>query len=127
MYNKDVFKERVMKTQSAMQAASRGKLEPTIENKIISELSGIYLTMADKYEQAVNDGSDFPVLRAVTGKPKEHQMVYALQDLIERMELDFTLKLVNSVKHDLTKEVEIGKIQIAFLDSMRRNLHEASN
>jgi hypothetical protein len=125
MYNKDVFKERVQRTQNEMKAASRGKLTPLVENKIIDELSKIYLTMADKFDQAAQGGSNFPIMDRLAEHPTEQRAYYAMKDLIERMELDFTQKFVLNVKHDIEKDIEISKIQISFLDSVRRHLNGA--
>lgn len=125
MFNKDIFKERIKKAQSDMKSFSRGKLDSTIEGKIIDSLSDIYFTMADKYTDAAEKGTNAPALVEVADHPQEDRAYFALKNLIEKMELDFTQKLVNSFKHDVTNEVEIGKIQIAFLDHVRRSLHGA--
>ncbi|MDG0816478.1 hypothetical protein [Bdellovibrio svalbardensis] len=125
MFNKDVFKERIKKVQTDMKSFSRGKLDSTVEGKIIDSLSNIYLTMADKYADAVRSGVNFPALAEVEDHPQEDRAYFALKNLLEKMELDFTQKLVTSFKHDVTNEVEIGKIQIAFLDHVRRSLHGA--
>ncbi len=125
MYNKDVFKERVQRTQNEMKAASRGKLTPLVENKIIDELSKIYLTMADRFDQAAQAGTNLPALEQFSDHPSEQRAFYAMADLIDRMELDFTQKFALNVKHDLEKEIEISKIQISFLDSVRRHLNGA--
>ncbi|WP_413581254.1 hypothetical protein [Bdellovibrio sp. HCB288] len=125
MFNKDVFKERIKKVQNDMKSFSRGKLDSAVEGKVIDSLSNIYLTMADKYVDAVENGINFPALTEIEDCPQEDRAYFALQNLLEKMELDFTQKLVNSFKHDVTNEVEVGKIQIAFLDHVRRSLHGA--
>ncbi|MFM6927044.1 MAG: hypothetical protein ACKOX6_01195 [Bdellovibrio sp.] len=125
MFNKDIFKNRIKEIQDEMKSFSRGELSSHVENQIIDELSGIYLTMADKYDDAAKSGSNFPAQPGISAHPSEHRAYFAMGDLIERMELDFTQKFVNSFKHDITNEVEIGKIQIAFLDQVRRSLQGA--
>lgn len=125
MFNKDLFKERIAKTQTEMKAFCRGELTAPVESSVIDELSKIYLTMADKFHDAALAGIELPILTRFASHPQDERAFYALEDLLERMELDFTLKFVNSVKHDMTKEIEVGKIQIAFLDSVRRSLHGA--
>ena len=125
MFNKDIFKERIKKIQSEMKSFSRGKLDSKVENNVIDELSNIYLMMADKYDSAAKDGSNFPAMTRVAAHPQEDRAYFAMEELIEKMELDFTQKFATSVKHDVTNEVEIGKIKIAFLDGVRRSLHGA--
>ncbi len=61
--------------------------------------------------RVATDGSDLPAMRRV----------------IERMELDFTQKFVMNFKHDIEKDVEIGKIQISFLDSVGSITHRLNN
>lgn len=125
MFNKDVFKERIKKTQTEMKSFSRGILDSTVESKIIDSLSDIYLKMADRYDDAAKNGTNFPAMTEVAEHPQEDRAYFAMENLIEKMELDFTQKLVTSFKHDVTNEIEIGKIQIAFLDHVRRSLHGA--
>ena len=77
------------------------------------------------FTQAAADGSDFPAMRRVANHPPEQRAYWAMLELIERMELDFTQKFVMNFQHDIEKDVEIGKIQISFLDSVRRALNGA--
>ncbi|MEK2690584.1 hypothetical protein [Bdellovibrio sp. GT3] len=121
MFNKDVFKNNIQKIQTEMKTSFRGEIDSKIESRVIDELSKIFLTVADNFATLAEKG--FPSQPALAIYPQEQRAFYALQDLIERMELDFTQKFVMNVKHDLEKEIEIGKIQISFLDSVRRNLN----
>ncbi|MBO9665734.1 MAG: hypothetical protein J7501_02850 [Bdellovibrio sp.] len=125
MFNKDVFKERIKKVQTDMKSFSREILDSKVEGRIIDSLSDIYLTMADKYVDAVKNGVNLPALVEIEDHPEEDRAYFVLKNLLEKMELDFTQKLVMSFKHDVTNEIEIGKIQIAFLDHVRRSLHGA--
>ncbi|WP_413587324.1 hypothetical protein [Bdellovibrio sp. HCB274] len=125
MFNKEVFKNHITKTQKDMTSSYRGKIDTHVEKHVINGLSEIYLTMADRYAQAAAEGADLPVFQQFADQPKEQHAYLAMQDLIERMELDFTQKLVLNVKHDIEKDIEICKIQISFLDSVRRHLNGA--
>lgn len=60
--------------------------------------------------------------RSVLVKDK---VFFALEDLLDRMELDFSQKFVKDFTHGLDKEIEIGRIKISFLDGVRRSLHMA--
>lgn len=123
MYNKEVFKNYIEHIYRDMSASCRGELTEIIEKQTLKELSDIYLTMAERYDIAAKEGSSFAAQPGVGNHPQEHRSYYALLDLMERMELDFTQKFALNVKHDLEKEIEIGKIQISFLDRVRRHLH----
>lgn len=125
MFNKDVFEINIQKTQKEMKSSLREKIDPKIESRVIDELTNIFLTVAKNFTRAAEDGSDLPAMRRVAHHPKEQRAYWAMLDLLERMELDFTQKFVMNVKHDIEKDVEIGKIQISFLDSMRRALNSA--
>lgn len=125
MFKNDVFKEKINGLQSGMKNSLRGEIASKIENSVIDELGGIYLTMVDRYTHDVKAGSQFQAQPDVMKYPENERVYQALLDLLERMELDFTRKLVMDFKHDLSKEIEIGKIKISFLDGVRRGLHSA--
>lgn len=125
MFKDDVFKEKISGLQAGMKTCLRGELDSKIENSVIDELGGIYLTMVDRYAQNVKAGSAFQAQPEVMKYPESERVYQALLDLLERMELDFTQKFVMDFKHDLSKEIEIGKIKISFLDGVRRSLHSA--
>lgn len=125
MFNKDVFKNSIEKTQTEMKSYFREEIDSKIESQVIDELTSIFLTVAENFTQAAANGSDFPAMQRVANHPHEQRAYWAMRELIERMELDFTQKLVMNFKHDIEKDVEIGKIQISFLDSVRRALNGA--
>ena len=125
MLNKDVFKNSIKKTQAEMKSYLREELDSKIESQVIDELSNIFLTVVENFTQAAADGRDLPIMRKLADHPQEQRAYWAMLDLIERMELDFTQKFVMNVQHDIEKDVEIGKIQISFLDSVRRALNGA--
>ena len=125
MLNKDVFKNSIKKTQTEMKSYLREELDSKIESQVIDELSNIFLTVVENFTKAATDGSDLPIMRKLADRPQEQRAYWAMLDLIERMELDFTQKFVMNVQHDIEKDVEIGKIQISFLDSVRRALNGA--
>lgn len=125
MFNIEIFKDKTKELQGTMKIALRGKLDEKIEIKIIDEFSEIYLTMTDKYSDGVQSGSQFPALQRVAKHPEEERVYLALLDLLEKMELDFSQKFAMDLKHDLEKEIEIGKIKLSFLDGIRRRLNFA--
>lgn len=125
MFNKDVFKDRIQKIQTEMKSSLREEIDSKIEYGVIDGLTNIFMTMTEKFALAAADESDLPVMQKVAQYPKEQRAYWAMLDLVERMELDFTQKFVMNVKHDIEKDVEIGKIQISFLDSVRRALNGA--
>lgn len=125
MFNKDVFTNSIKKIQTETKSDFREKIDPKIESQIIDELTNIFLTVAENFTQAAANGSDFPAMRRVADHPPEQRAYWAMLELIERMELDFTQKFVMNFKHDIEKDIEIGKIQISFLDSVRRALNGA--
>jgi hypothetical protein len=125
MFNKDVFKDSIKKNQTEMKSYFRGELDSTVEGRVIDELTNIFLTVAENFAQAAANGSDFPAMQRVANHPQEQRAYWAMLELIERMELDFTQKLVMNFQHEIKKDVEIGKIQISFLDSVRRLLNGA--
>lgn len=125
MFNIELFKNKTKELQSIMKIALRGKLDEKIEIKIIDEFSEIYLTMVDKYSDGVQSGSNLPALQRVAKYPEEERVYQALLDLLEKMELDFSQKFAMDLKHDLDKEIEIGKIKLSFLDGIRRSLNFA--
>ena len=125
MFNKDVFKNSIKKTQAEMKSYFREEIDSKIESRVIDELTNIFLTVAENFTQAAADGSDLPAMRRVANHPQEQRAYWAMLELIERMELDFTQKFVMNFQHDIEKDVEIGKIQISFLDSVRRALNGA--
>jgi hypothetical protein len=81
--------------------------------------------MTDKYSNGVRSGNPFPALQRVAEHPKEEHVYLALLDLLEKMEFDFSNKFAMDLKHDLEKEIELGKIKLSFLDGVRRNLNFA--
>lgn len=109
MFNTQEFKTKIAKMAGGMKSSTRGILPAEIEVKIISELEAIFLKVSERMARSV------PNVHGLKGKE-------AMQDLIERMERDFSLRLAKDVQHDLQRDVEIGKIKIAFLDSVRRAL-----
>lgn len=125
MFNTEIFKNKTKELQSIMKIALRGKLDEKIEIKIIDEFSEIYLNMVDKYSDGVQSGSNLPALQRVAKYPEGERVYQALLDLLERMELDFSQKFAMDLKHDLEKEIEIGKIKLSFLDGIRRRLNFA--
>ncbi|WP_413290059.1 hypothetical protein [Bdellovibrio sp. HCB337] len=125
MFNSEVFKSKTKELQAIMKIALRGKLDEKIEIKIIDEFSEIYLTMTDKYSDGVQSGKNLPALQRFAESPEGERVYLALLDLLERMELDFSQKFAMDLKHDLEKEIEIGKIKLSFLDGIRRRLHFA--
>ncbi|MNK95191.1 hypothetical protein D3C87_1154170 [compost metagenome] len=125
MFNKDVFKNSIKKTQTEMKSYFREELDSKIESQVIDELTSIFLKVAENFTQAAANGSDFPAMQRVANHPQEQRAYWAMLELIERMELDFTQKFVMNFQHDIQKDVEIGKIQISFLDSVRRALNGA--
>lgn len=125
MFNIEIFKDKTKELQCTMKISLRGKLNENIEMKIIDEFSEIYLTMVDKYSDAVQSGKNIPATQRLAQYPKEERVYLTLLDLLEKMELDFSQKFAMDLKHDLEKEVEIGKIKIAFLDGIRRGLNFA--
>ena len=108
MFNTQEFKSKIETMAGAMKGHGRGQLPADIESKIITELESIYLKMAERVAQ--------PNVRGLVGRD-------ALKDLIERMELDFSRKLAMDIQHDVQRDIEIGKIKIAFLDGVRRALN----
>jgi hypothetical protein len=125
MFNKDAFTNSIKKTQTEMKSHFREELDSKIEGRVIDELANIFMTVTENYTQMAADGSDVPVMRSVANHPQEQRVYWAMLKLIGRMELDFTQKLVMNFQHDIKKDIEIGKIQISFLDSMRRALNGA--
>lgn len=125
MFNLELFKNKTKELQSIMKIAIRGNLDEKIEVKIIDEFSEIYLAMADKYSEGVRSGKNFPALQRVAKSPEGERVYLALLDLLNRMELDFSQKFAMDLKHDLEKEIEIGKIKLSFLDGIRRRLNFA--
>jgi len=125
MFNTEIFKDKIRELESGMKISLRGKLNQNIEINIINEFSEIYLTMADKYSDAIQSDKNIPVMQRVAQYPKEDRVYLALLDLLEKMELDFSQKFAMDLKHDLEKEIEIGKIKIAFLDGIRRSMNFA--
>ena len=123
MFNTELFKNETKDLQSIMKTALRGKLDEKIEIKIIDELSEIYLTMAEKYSNGIQSGSNLPALQRVAKYPEAERVYQALLDLLEKMELDFSQKFAMDLKHDLEKEIEVGKIKLSFLDGIRRRLN----
>lgn len=110
MFNTQEFKSKIQTMAGFMKSTGRGELPADIEVKIISELESIYLRMAEKFAQPQ------PTVHGLTGAA-------AMADLIERMECDFSMKLAKDIQHDVRRDVEIGKIKIAFLDGVRRALN----
>lgn len=125
MFNKDVFKGRIQKIQTEMKSSLREEIDSKVECGVIDGLTNIFMNVAEKFALAAVDESDLPAMQKVALHPKEQRAYWAMLDLVERMELDFTQKFVMNVKHDIEKDVEIGKIQISFLDSVRRALNGA--
>ena len=125
MFNSELFKNKTKELQSTMKTGLRGKLDEKIENKIIDEFSEIYLTMTDKYSEGVQSGRNLPALQRLAEFPEGERVYLALLDLLEKMELDFSQKFAMDLKHDLEKEIEIGKIKLSFLDGIRRRLNFA--
>lgn len=125
MFNQELFKERVTTLQQGMKSGFRGELDQKIEKNVIDELESIYSTMLERYTQDVKSGSTFPAQPGVAAHPEQERVYFALLDLLERMELDFTQKFVMDFKHGMDKEVAIGKIKISFLDGIRRSLNAA--
>jgi hypothetical protein len=123
MFNIEIFKETTKALQSSMKISLRGKLSKDIEIKIIDEFSDIYLNMADTFSNAVQSGKSIPALQRVEKYPEEERVYQAMLELLEKMELDFSQKFAMDLKHDLEKDIEIGKIKIAFLDGIRRGLN----
>jgi hypothetical protein len=112
MYNAEVLKEKIQGMANLMRAQQRGELDAKIEFSVVSELESIYMTMADRFN------TDKPNVHGLAGKA-------AMVDLIERMELDFSQKFAMDLRHGIDKNIEIGKIKIAFLDGVRRALNSA--
>lgn len=125
MFKNEVFKNKINDLRTGMKLSLRRELDSKIEASVIDELSGIYLKMVDRYSQMVEAGTSFPAQPELMKYPENERVYQALLSLLERMELDFTQKFVMDFKHDLAKEVEIGKIKISFLDGVRRGLHSA--
>lgn len=125
MFKKEIFKNNIQQLQTGMTTSLRGKLDNIIEVKVIEEFSGIFLTMADRYSDANEADKNLPALQRFDQHPKDERVYHALLDLLEKMELDFSQKFAMDLKHDLEKEVEIGKIKIAILDGTRRGLNSA--
>jgi hypothetical protein len=125
MFNKNAFKSSIQRIQTEMRFCRREKIDARIESQVIDELTKIFLTVMENFTQAAADGSDFPAMQRVAHHPKEQRAYWAMLELIERMELDFTQKFVMNFKHDIEKDVEIGKIQISYLDNVRRALNSA--
>lgn len=123
MFDIEIFKNKTKELQDNMKMALRGKLDEKIEKKIIDELSEIYFVMADKYFNGVQSGSQSPALQRVAKHPEGERVYYALVELLEKMELDFSQKFAMDVKHDVEKDIEVGKIKISFLDGIRRGLN----
>lgn len=110
MFNPEEFKYKLSNMAETMKNNGRGYLPGDIESKIIGELESIYLKMADRAQ------SSQPNIRGQRG-------VVILKDLIERMERDFSKRLAKDIQHDIQRDIEIGKIKIAFLDGVRRTIH----
>lgn len=127
MLNTELFKERISDLQVRMQSQPRGELDAKVESMIVAELSSIYLTMVDRFATDVKNGSSFPALQRVADRRPEDRVFYALLELLERMELDFSQKFALDLKHGLEKETTIGKIKISFLDGVRRTLIGSRN
>ncbi len=125
MFNIEIFKNRTQELQKCMQSSLRGKLSTEVERKIIDEFSEIFMSIPEKYSVALETGKALPALQRVENFPREERVFRALLELLERMELDFSQKFALDVKHDLEKEIEIGKIKFAFLDGIRRGLNSA--
>ncbi|KYG65764.1 hypothetical protein AZI86_01420 [Bdellovibrio bacteriovorus] len=109
MFNTQEFKEKIKTMAGTMKSSGRGDLPADIEFKIISELEAIFLKMSEKFARPE------PTVHGLVGKA-------AMTDLVERMECDFSMKLAKDIQHDVHRNVEIGKIKIAFLDGVRRAL-----
>jgi hypothetical protein len=124
-FNNELFKDQIIALKTRMQTHLRGELEAKTESSIVAELSSIYTTVVDRYVEAVKNGSTFASRPHIADHAPEERVFYALLDLLERMELDFCKKFSLDLTHDLEKEVEIGKIKIAFLDGARRAIHQA--
>lgn len=124
-FDNELFKNQITALQQRMQTHLRGELDAKVENSIVAELSSIYKTVVDRYAEIVKKGGTFPSRPAIDDHRPEERVFYALLDLLERMELDFSQKFALDLQHDLEKEIEIGKIKIAFLDGARRAIHQA--
>lgn len=122
MFNDERFKTTLNDIQINMKKSLRGEIDANTEVHVIDELSSIYKTMLTRYREMADSGSTFPAQPGVAEAPPEERMFRALEDFVERMELDFTQKFVKDFTHGLDKEVEIGKIKISFLDNIRRGL-----
>lgn len=125
MFSTNIFKDKTTELQNDMKMSLRGKLDNNIELKVIDELSGIYLTMSDRYSDAIKLGKNLPALQVIEQYPENERVYYALLNLLEKMELDFSQKFAMDLKHDVEKDIEIGKIKLAFLDGTRRRLNLA--
>lgn len=123
MFNTEIFKNRIKELQSGMKISLRNKLNKNIEAKIIDELSDIFITMVNKYTDAVRSDISIPAIQRVAQYPEEDRVPLALLELIDKMEADFSHKFSMDLKHDLEKDIEVGKIKIAFLDGVRRSLN----
>ena len=125
MFKENHFKQQLSAIQADMQMCLRGNLDKKVETSVVAELVGIYQTMVDRYAQDVKSGSQFPAQPGVVDHPEEERVYYALSDLLERMELDFTQKFVKDFTHGLDQQVEIGKIKLSLLDRVQRSLQES--
>jgi len=125
MFNIENFKNKTKELQQNMKSSLRGNLSKEVETSILDEFSEIFLSVTDTYSEAHLSGRKLPVLQRVEQFPKEEHVYRALLDLLDKMELDFSQKFAMDVKHDLEKEIEVGKIKFAFLDGIRRGLNSA--
>lgn len=122
MFNEELFLANLNEIQVSMKKSLRGEIDSHIETNVIDELSSIYQAMTARYKDMAAAESTFPAQPGVSNSPLEERVFRALEDFLERMELDFTQKFVKDFTHGLDKEIEIGKIKISFLDSVRRSL-----
>lgn len=127
MFDTIIFKDQLSQIQNNMKKALRGELEKKIELSVIDELTSIYSKMVVRYDDDFKAGKSFPAQTRVMQHPEQDRVFYALEDLLKRMELDFSQKFVKDFTHGLDKEIEIGKIKISFLDGVRRSLNLAKS
>ena len=123
MFYVEGFNQRVEVLRDGMLNSLRGKIREVTERKVIEQLANVYIAMAKKYGSAVATGDQFSAQPGVFEQPEGERIYFALLDLIQRMELDFSQKFALAVTHDRDEAVEVGKIQLSFLDGIRRHLN----
>lgn len=100
----------------------RGRLEPSVEQAVVRELSRIFRAVVSKYQTMVEQGSAFPGYATVTALPEAERFEGALRELVERMEGDFVRKLAEAERGGDSKGLEIGQIKLGYLDAIRRKV-----